>query len=135
VTWGQLFTIQPFGNTLVTMKLTGDQIRQVLEQQWLGQSYAKVQQIAGISYTYSKSAAAGSKVSNVLVGGVPLDLAKTYTVTANNFLSDGGDGFAAFKLGTNKVVGVSDIDALVDYIKQLATAFNETIQNRIQVVP
>jgi len=123
VTWGELFSIQPFSNYLVTMKVTGAQIHDLLERQWLGQGTSiKMLQISGFSYSWSASAAVGSKVepANIFVGGVPLDLAATYTVTSNNFLADGGDNFTTFKSATDKVVGGTDLDALVEYVGQLA---------------
>jgi 5'-nucleotidase len=136
VTWGELFAIQPFGNYMVTMKMTGAQIESALEQQWQG-STTRMLQISGVSYSWSAAAAQGSKIdpAGIMIGGVPLDPAATYTVTANNFLAEGGDGFAAFKLATDKVYWGSDLDALVDYVKSLAQPFNATIEGRITMLP
>jgi len=138
VTWGELFSIQPFSNYLVTMKLTGAQLHDALEQQWLGQGTGiKMLQISGLSYSWSASAAVGGKVepANVFVGGVPLDLAASYTVTANNFLADGGDNFLAFRGATGKVVGGTDLDALVEYVGQLAQPFGAPAGGRANLLP
>jgi 5'-nucleotidase len=136
VTWGELFAIQPFSNYLVTMKLTGAQIDALLEQQWQG-STTRMLQNSGITYSWSASAPQGSRIdpASIRVGGAPLDLAATYTVTANNFLAEGGDGFTTFKSATDKVYWGSDLDALVDYVKQLPQPFNASIEGRITVLP
>lgn len=137
ITWGELFAIQPFGNYLVTMKMTGAQIEQVLEQQWAGQSSPRILQASGIAYTWSSVEATGNKIdpASITVNGVPLDPAAVYTVTANNFLADGGDGFLAFKSATDKVVGGSDLDALVDYVMQLPQPIGTPLGGRIHVLP
>jgi len=138
VTWGELFAIQPFGNYMVTMKMTGAQIDQALEEQWLYQGTSiKMLQISGISYSWSASGPLGSKVdpTSILVGGVPLDLTAVYTVTANNFLADGGDNFRVFKDATDKLVLGSDLDALVEYVTQLPQPFDSVIEGRATVLP
>jgi 5'-nucleotidase len=139
VTWGQLFTIQPFNNYMVTMKMSGQQIKDVLEDQWRGTnaSSPRVMQVSGITYTYSTGAAAGSKIdpTRVSIGGAPLSLTTTYTVTCNNYMAGGGDGYLTFKSGANQTYGPVDIDALVDYVKQLAQPFSQSIANRIQSQP
>lgn len=138
VTWGELFTIQPFSNYLVTMKLTGAQLDDLLERQWLGQGTGiKMLQISGISYSWSASAPVGSKVdsTSIRVAGVTVDPAGVYTVTANNFLADGGDNFTTFKLATGKVFWGSDLDALVEYVGQLPQPFNASIDGRATVLP
>jgi len=134
VTWGDLFAVQPFGNYMVTMEMTGAQIETALEQQWVKPAFL---QIHGIEYSWSASAPVGDKVdpANVLIDGVPLDLAATYTVAANNFLAEGGDNFTIFRDATNKVYWGSDLDALVDYIKYLPQPFNAVIEGRVTVLP
>ena len=135
VTWGELFTIQPFANYLVTMDLTGAQIEALLEQQW---NTTSILQISGITYSWDPAAPVGSRVdpANIMIGGAPLNLAATYSVTVNNFLSDGGDGFTILRDGTNKVYGPIDLDALVDYVMQLPQPFSAAIDGRItQILP
>ena len=136
VTYGELFSVQPFSNYLVTMKLTGAQIDALLEQQWQPTT-TRMLQISGISYDWSSSAPVGSKIdpTSIMVGGVQLDLGATYTLTANNFLAEGGDGFSTFTLATDKVYWGSDLDAFIEYVKQLPQPFNAVIEGRIQVIP
>lgn len=138
VTFGELFAIQPFSNYLVTMTMTGAQIDTMLEQQWVGQGTSiKMLQMSGISYSWSASAPVGSRVdpANVFVGGVPLDPGATYTVTANNFLAEGGDNFVVFRSALNKTYFGVDLDALVEYVRQLPQPFDSPIQGRANVLP
>jgi 5'-nucleotidase len=115
ITWNDLFTIQPFGNTLVKMNLTGAQIKAVLEQQWTTSS-TRILQISGLGYTFSASAPIGSRIVEIHdAAGTPLDPAAVYSITCNNFLATGGDGFTAFVGGTNQTGGPVDLDALIEY--------------------
>ena len=132
VTWGALFTIQPFGNQMVTMTLTGQQIYDVLAQQWSTPASPKMLQIAGLTYSWTNNApGTAGTITEVRKNGVAIDKSATYTVTANNFLWGGGDGFTVFKLGGSPVVGAADIDVLVNYIKGLPAGFDQLIEDRI----
>jgi len=148
VTYGQAFTVQPFGNSLVTMTLTAQQIKDLLEQQFvgcLGQGTQRILQISnGLKYEWSAGALACAKVRNVVftptlvpVGGAPVVSGSPVTivdasgvvqavgpfrVTVNNFLATGGDGFSTLLGGTSVLGGAQDIDALVAYLAQ----FNAT---------
>lgn len=120
VTFGQAFTVQPFNNFLVSMDMTGTQIKALLEQQFSGANQAanKVLQIAGITYTWNPAAAPGAKVvaGSINIAGQPLVDGTTYRIVTNNFLSDGGDGFPAFTTATDKFFGGLDIDAFANYL-------------------
>lgn len=132
VTYAEAFAVQPFSNSLVTMTLTGDQLKAVLEQQWVANRILQVS--ASLTYSWSASAPVGSKVSDIKINGAPVDPAASYRVTVNNFLAGGGDGFAAFTAGTDMVTGMIDLDALVEYI----TAHSPVApgpQNRITLLP
>lgn len=119
-TFGEAFGVQPFGNSLVTMTLTGQQIDDLLEQQFdnpnIG-SMRVLQVSAGFSYEWSAAAATGSKVNpaSIMIGGVPIDLGASYRVTVNSFLADGGDNFTVLTAGTDRLGGEVDLDALVTY--------------------
>jgi 5'-nucleotidase len=117
ITWGQLFGIQPFGNSLVRMNLTGAQIYAVLEQQWLGQAAPRILQISGFDYTWDPALPVGARVVEVRVGGEPIDRAATYAITCNNFLAAGGDGFSGFVAGSDQLGGAIDLDALIEYVE------------------
>ncbi|GAA4436691.1 bifunctional metallophosphatase/5'-nucleotidase [Phytohabitans houttuyneae] len=121
VTYGECFTVQPFNNLVVTQTLTGAQIKEVLEQQFVGFGGQTVQRIlqpsVGFTYSYNSTAAAGSKVSNIALNGTPIDPAATYRVTTNDFLANGGDGFTRLTAGTDRTTAPGfDIDALVAYL-------------------
>ena len=129
VTYGAAFSVQPFNNFVVSMDLTGAQIKALLNQQWNGSNEAskKILQVSGLSYTWDTSEAALADTDalvDVMVDEdgddttpmVPLEDATTYRVVANNFLSDGGDGFSGFKDGTSKLIGGLDIDSLRTFL-------------------
>ena len=114
VTYGELFTVQPFDNQVVKMELTGDQIYRLLEQQF---EVNRMLQVSGLTYTYNASNPAGERITSVTVNGAPLDRNATYTVAANSFIATGGDGFTVFEeaAATQQTLG-SDLDALETYI-------------------
>ncbi|GAA3700303.1 bifunctional metallophosphatase/5'-nucleotidase [Nonomuraea antimicrobica] len=121
VTYGEAFTVQPFNNLMQVVTLTGAQLKTVLEQQFTGgpnsQAFTKIlQPSANFTYTYSRGAAWGSKISDMKIDGVPVTDAQTIRVAANNFLVGGGDAFLAFKDGTDLWSGPLDIDAFVDHL-------------------
>jgi len=123
VTYGEMFTVQPFGNSMVTLTLTGAQIDTLLEQQFIGcgQTTATGQKILqvsnGFTYSWSTSAPACDKVdsSTIKINGVTVDPSGSYRVTVNSFLADGGDGFTTLVQGTNRVGGDVDTDAFAAY--------------------
>lgn len=119
VTYGEAFTVQPFGNSLVTMTLTGAQIKQLLEQQFNnpapGQN--RILQVSdGFTYTWSQRTL-GTEVSNIQIQGSPINPDSSYRVTVNSFLADGGDNFSVLTLGTDDLGGALDLDALEDYFR------------------
>ncbi len=119
VTYGEAFAVQPFGNSLVTMTLTGTQIEALLEQQFRADGNTILQVSEGFTYSWSLSAPVGSKVdpASIMIDGTPIDLAASYRVTVNSFLADGGDGFSVLIGGTERLGGDVDLDALVAYFE------------------
>lgn len=140
VSYGQAFTVQPFSNYVVSMDLTGQQVYDLLEQQFSGRNAggnSKLLQVSkGFTYSYSASAPEGAKVvaGSVLLDGAPIDKAATYRVAANSFLSDGGDSFAAFAAGKNKYIGGLDIDAFAAYLTA-ASPYTPVETDRITALP
>ncbi|MEU7480066.1 5'-nucleotidase C-terminal domain-containing protein [Lentzea sp. NPDC042327] len=116
VTYGEAFTVQPFGNILQTVTLTGAQLKNVLEQQFTAARTFVLQPSAGLKYSWSKTAPFGSKVSGVTLNGAPLDPNANYRVTINSFLQGGGDGFSEFTLGKDITGGGIDLDAFSAYL-------------------
>jgi|YelNatPaOPRAMG01_1025707.scaffolds.fasta_scaffold00053_63 5'-nucleotidase len=133
VTWGELYTIQPFNNCLVRMELTGQQIYDLLNQQFpAGPARSRMLQVSGLTYTWDNKVPPPGRIVEVRQDGKPIDKAATYTVTANSFLAEGGDKFSVFKLGANKVAGPTDLKALVDYLQSLPQPVNAKIDGRIE---
>jgi 5'-nucleotidase len=119
VTFAEVFAVHPFGNHLVTMTLTGAQIRTLLEQQWLDRPARNIlMPSAGLSYTWRPGQPVGARVdaSSILLHGEPIDPDGRYRVVVNSFLADGGDGFPLLREGTERVDGGADVDALKDYL-------------------
>ncbi|MDH4115941.1 MAG: bifunctional metallophosphatase/5'-nucleotidase [Acidimicrobiia bacterium] len=139
VTYGESFTVQPFGNSLVTMTLTGAQIDTLLEQQFDNPTpgASRMLQVSqGFTYAWSASAPTGSKVdiASIMINGVPIDPNGTYRVTVNSFLASGGDNFAVLVQGTDNLGGDVDLDALEDYFQAQGTV-DPGPQNRITQLP
>jgi 5'-nucleotidase len=125
VTFGEAFTFQPFGNTLVTYAMTGAQIISVLEEQCQpagsSRAFLHLGVSGGFTYDLAKTITAGTctsvSVTNVQLNGVPLDPTGTYNVTVNNFLADGQDNFTTFgAVTTPRLDGGNDLQALVNYL-------------------
>jgi 5'-nucleotidase len=133
VTYGEAFTAQPFGNALVTLTLTGQDLKRVLEQQFAGCRGQTHQRILvpsrGFTYSWSAGEACDARVRDVRLrdaagavdrivdaDGVVRNPGKTYRVTVNDFLAGGGDGFTAFRAGRDRLVGPRDIDALTAFL-------------------
>ncbi|THF68804.1 bifunctional metallophosphatase/5'-nucleotidase [Deinococcus sp. Arct2-2] len=136
-TFGDVYAVQPFGNTLTVLDLTGAQIKTLLEQQFdnpQAGSSRMLQVSSGFGYSYDSTAAAGSRVdaASIKLNGETLDPAKSYRVVANSFLGAGGDSFLIFKSGTNvlQLPNLVDVDAFVAYVKA-NPALAGGAQNRI----
>ncbi|QIZ10547.1 bifunctional 2',3'-cyclic-nucleotide 2'-phosphodiesterase/3'-nucleotidase [Priestia megaterium] len=133
ITWGDLFAIQPFGNDIVTMNLTGEQVRTLLNQQFAADRN-RIMQISGLKYTWTNNLPLGQKVLDIYVpNGSKIDPNKVYSVTVNNFMADGGDGFVVLKRGTNRVTKMTDIDAFIDYVKSFTGPISAQIEGRILI--
>ena len=119
VTFAEAAAVQPFANTLVVVDMTGDQVRQALEQQWQPASasrpFLKLGVSKGLAYTYDPAAPAGSRIQTITLDGQLLDPAASYKVTVNSFLASGGDNFGAFATGSAADSGKVDLQAQVDW--------------------
>lgn len=120
VTFAEAFAVQPFGNSLGVVEITGEQLKQALEQQWKpGQDRPML--ALGLSenvqYAYDPDAEQGKRITYVSVNGKPLDPNKTYRVAGSSFLLTGGDSFDAFAEGKFQDAGQMDIDVFNRYLK------------------
>ncbi len=139
LTYGEAFSVQPFGNSLVTMSLTGEQIEMLLEQQFNNPSAGAnriLQPSTGFTYEWSASGLAGDKVDplTIMINGVVVDPTSSYRVTVNSFLADGGDNFGVLVGGTNRLGGDLDLDALSSYFTDNSPVAPGP-QDRIILVP
>jgi 5'-nucleotidase len=141
LTFGAAFTVQPFGNGLVTMSLTSTQLKALLEQQFDRCTEqlreCALQLSAGLRVKWSASAPAGAHIvdvdwtpvdlaalppqvtgptQSIVNAGVVLEPARQWRVTVNSFLASGGDGYSTLLAGTDRVAGGLDLDALAAYL-------------------
>lgn len=138
LTYREAANVQPFANTLVTLSLTGNGVRDALEQQWqpagASRPFLKLGVSQGLTYTFDAAAAAGSRVQNLRLDGVPIDPAGSYRVVVNSFLAAGGDNFPAFAAGTDKRdTGKVDLASMVEYMAEIGTATPDPVQRSIGV--
>jgi 5'-nucleotidase len=118
VSYADVFASQPFRNQLVTLTLTGAQIKDMLEQQWRDPNRPRMLQVSnGFSYAWDNSKSDGERViaAQMSLNGERIDPSRSYRVTVNNYLATGGDGFAVLKNGTAPLYGGYDADALYGY--------------------
>lgn len=156
VTYGEVFTVQPFGNSLTTLTLTGEQIHILLEQQFTGchagnapsewnypanditgQSFNRILQISvGFTYAWSASGPACDKVApeSIMLNGNVINPMLSYRVTVNNFLADGGDKFYVLVKGNQRLGGAQDVDALEAFFRNPLNDADAT-RAGVQVAP
>jgi 5'-nucleotidase len=142
ITYEEAFSVQPFGNLLTTITLTGAQLDCVLEQQFAGGRNVVLQPSASLGYTRDRSQPAGTatapcsgqQVTDLRIDGTLVDPAASYRITVNNFLADGGDGFTQLTGGTARTLGVDDLTALTDYLTTQGTV-SAPATNRIRLLP
>ena len=120
VSYGELFASQPFRNRLVTMTLSGSQLKDMLEQQWLDPKRPRILQVSiGFSYSWDASKPLGERViaDKMTLNDKPIEPATGYRVTVNDYLAVGGDGFTVAKQGASPQYGGYDADALFAFFK------------------
>ncbi|MBD9357453.1 bifunctional metallophosphatase/5'-nucleotidase [Methylomonas albis] len=150
VTYAEAFTVQPFGNTVVTLTLTGAQIHTLLEQQFTGctvgypasapvtgQPFNRILQVSNsFSYAWQEKGTACDNVdpASIKINGIVVDPAASYRITVNNFMADGGDQYYVLTQGSNRLGGALDLDALENYFSVNGTVAPGP-QNRILPAP
>lgn len=138
VTWEDLFSIQPFGNNVMRLRMSGDQIRRVLEQQWNPDDpsgrvdIGRMLKTSGLRYRWDGRLPWGARVLDLqLDDGRALDPQGTYTVAASDFIVNGGDFFTAFAEGTEKTVVGVDLDALIAWVQRSTAPVSAAVEGRI----
>ena len=121
VTYAEAFSVQPFGNTMAYVDLTGEQVDLLLEQQLYPRGSRPMLRLGlseNVQYVFDINAPEGSRVSDLFIDGAPVDPAASYTVAGNSFLLAGGDDFTVFQDGANYVdTGIIDLQSLIDYFQ------------------
>jgi len=138
VTYGEAYSVQPFGNNVYTLNLTGRQIDELLEEQFnhSDDEDDNILQVSnGFLYTWNRSAPKGQKVDikSIKINGKTIDPEESYCIAANGFLADGGDHFSVFKAGVNRVNRIGDLKAFLNYFKAF-TPVSPGPMDRITVV-
>ncbi|WP_299045977.1 5'-nucleotidase C-terminal domain-containing protein [uncultured Tateyamaria sp.] len=121
ITMGEVLTVLPFQNTLSTFQVSGAAIVAALEN-GVGQiedGAGRFPQVAGMSYAFDKAKPAGARVSDVMVGGAPIEMDKIYGVVSNNYVRNGGDGYAMFVDAANAYDFGPDLaDVTAEYLAE-----------------
>lgn len=119
VTMGEVLTVLPFQNTLSTFEVTGAVMLEALENgvSQHEEGAGRFPQVAGMTFAFDLAQPVGARISDVMVGGVPIDPAAVYGVVSNNFVRNGGDGFAMFVGAANAYDFGPDVAQVVaDYM-------------------
>jgi 5'-nucleotidase len=118
VTFGQISQVEPFRNVLITMTLTGAELKTALEEGFDAKGPEQVlTPSAGFVYHYDRSKPIGSRIVSMTLDGQPIRPEASYRVTAPDFLADGGDTFDSFTVGRDRTHGMIDVAALEAWIK------------------
>ena len=121
VTMGEVLTVLPFQNTLSTFQVTGATFVEALENgaSQMEEGAGRFPQVAGVTFTVDPAAEPGSRISEVMVGGEPIDPEKVYGVVSNNYVRNGGDGYAMFKDAMNAYDFGPDLaDVTAEYLAE-----------------
>ena len=129
-TYGSLFELQPFGNVLYSLTMTGAQLRGLVEAMV---AKSVNDHVSGMTIKYDPGKPAGSRVVSItMADGTPLSDARTYNVIVNDFIATGGEGYNAGGRATaSKSLNIADLDALIDYLKSLPSPITAPAEVRI----
>lgn len=120
ITFGDAYAVQPFQNSLIQMRLNGEQLYQLLNQQFdRPDGDPRFLHASGLSFSWDSRRGVGDKVVEILVGGKAVDRKTSYSVVVNNFLAEGGDTFTVFRQGRERTILGGDLDAFLDYAAAL----------------
>lgn len=128
ITYSEAAAVLPFANTLVTLDLTGDQFKTLLEQQWQtnadgspftgSRPYLQLGLSDNVSYTYDESQPWGRRITTIMIDGKPYDPAATYRIGTASFLAAGGDNFHVLAEAADKRdSGLIDLDSWTEYVQ------------------
>jgi len=130
VTYGTLFEIQPFANSLYSLRMTGAQVREYFEK-LLGGDEIPVH-VSGITVGYNPEKPKGQRlVSLRLPAGRTLTDDAIYNVIVNNFMGTGGSNLGPPDGVHITPLDINDLDALIDYVKTLKSPITPPAESRI----
>ncbi len=132
LSWSDLYQLQPFGNLLVKLTLSGAQLREVMEHILRGRQPGM--HVSGITVWYDTLAADGARVRRMqLASGVEVTAAGSYVVSVNDFMADGGDGLSMLPGARGRVdTGIVDLDALIEYLQKLPQPVHTPNEDRLR---
>ncbi len=132
ITRGDQYSVQPHHLNLIRLELTGQQIHDLLNQQWLNeQDSGRRLQVSGLTYTWDARRPPGQRVVQVMRDGQALQPEARYTVAVNEYLAAGGESLTVLTRGVNPVVGPFVADALRMYVQAQRQPLRADIQGRI----
>ena len=136
VTFGDVYAAQPFKNELVTLSLTGEELRQVLEQQWRppSQRNSPLPVSKGFSYSWDSKRPVGQRVlpETMMLHGRLIDPKAVYRITTNDYLSTGGDGYTSFAAGKSTQIGRPDLEVLIEYLEKVGEPVRAPAMDRVR---
>lgn len=135
VNFGDIYAVQPFGNNLISMRLNGEQILALLQQQWQGRSAEDPKKLyvsQGFSYQWKRAANPKLSLQQLRLNGQPLEPLKQYTIVVNSFLADGGDDFTVLKQGSERSVLGRDLEAFEQYLHAQGATLSNLKTARVQ---
>ena len=136
VTMGEVLTVLPFQNTLATFEATGEDVLAALENgvSQVADGAGRFPQVAGITYTADLSMDPGSRITEATIGGEPVDPAATYLMVTNNYMRNGGDGYAMFEDAANAYDFGPGLEQVVaDYLGAQDGAYQPYTDGRITI--
>jgi len=138
VTFGDLHAVQPFANAIMRLTLSGQQVLDLLKQQWRKEDPKNLKRLfvsANVHYQIDQSKNVEQAILGVTINGQPLVLDRNYAVIVNSFLAEGGDGFTVLKQATQRKIVGGDIEALEQYVNRKASAIFPIDTQRVNLLP
>ena len=136
ITMGEVLTVLPFQNTLATFEASGEDVLAALENgvSQVADGAGRFPQVAGITYTADLSQEPGSRITEATIGGAAIDPAATYLMVTNNYVRNGGDGYAMFEDAANAYDFGPGLEQVVaDYLAAQGGAYQPYTDGRITV--
>lgn len=134
ITKGEIITVLPFGNYIITKSVTGAVIKEALEHGTASYPNAAgmFPHVGGMTYTIDIARPAGDRIVNITIGGEPLELETEYILATNDFMAAGGDGYTMLDVETVNEFDALD-EAVINYI-QARGIVAPTLENKIMVI-